>query len=81
MKNIRNQFNKVDRRLAQESILSIRKYILLALKHVKGDKCFKCGVKHDNYDIHHKVYNPDITIKELELACQTCHDDITFSRA
>jgi len=35
-------------------------------------KCLKCGSK-KNLDVSHKRYGIDITIKDLETLCRSCH--------
>ena len=37
----------------------------------KIDRCDK------DYDIDHKVYNPMMTIKELQAVCRACHKSVT----
>lgn len=73
MKDMRYLMSKDDRRAAHNDILNMRVYIEpLLLERQKG-KCAHCGIGGLKMDIDHKVYNPDITINELQLLCRDCH--------
>jgi hypothetical protein len=77
MENLRHLYTKEDRAHAQQDIVELRPYLLYCLKQRSNDTCELCGHHADNYDIHHVVYNPAITINELQLLCVPCHASIT----
>jgi len=61
----------------QDSINSMREYILPLILDRQGNVCNMCKVSHEKYDIDHLVYNPMITINELQALCVPCHKSVT----
>lgn len=59
-------------------INDMRPYIMTVLKRVFGDKCAKCGLRFEYYEIDHKRYLADITIFDLQLLCNDCHREKTI---
>lgn len=57
---------------------TLRPYLLSALKAKYGDYCAECLMPYDSYEIDHKRYGDDITIKDLQLLCYTCHREKTL---
>lgn len=45
-----------------------RKLVIIAL----GGKCAKCGTV-ENLVIHHKRYNKNVKLEDVELRCKNCH--------
>ena len=80
MENLREQFNKADREQLQADISSLRPLILPLLLKRQGNSCFRCNEEVDKYDIHHTVYNPKVTLNELQALCIACHKAITDFR-
>ena len=77
MRNLRDRYTYEQRNEFQQTINNMRVYILPLLLQRQNDVCNKCKKPSDNYDIHHTIYNPMITIKELEALCIPCHKEIT----
>jgi len=81
MEDFRKNYNYKQRMEFQETILDMREYLLAVLLKVQGGVCKMCGKTSDKWDIHHTIYNPMMTIKELDLLCIPCHKSITnFTR-
>ena len=77
MRNLRKMYNYKDRLEFQETILSMRVYLLPLLLDRQGNACNICKLKHSKYEIDHLIYNPMITINELQALCHNCHKSIT----
>jgi hypothetical protein len=77
MEDLRRQYNKSDREQAQRDIIDLRCYILPLLLKRQDNKCNMCRNEVLEYDIDHIVYNPKITINELQALCISCHKSIT----
>lgn len=81
MENLRSNYNYKQRLEFQDTLNSMRAYLLPILLKIQGGCCKRCELPADKYDIHHVIYNPKMTINELELLCEQCHKDITdYSR-
>ena len=80
MIDMRKQFTKADRQQTQDDISSLRVLLLPLLKRRDGDCCNRCRKPAKEYDVHHKVYNPKLTLNELELLCIPCHVEVTDYR-
>lgn len=81
MEDLRKNYNYKQRLEFQDTIKDMRQYLEPLLLKMQGGVCKRCELPVDKYDIHHKLYNPKMTINELELLCIPCHKDITnFTR-
>jgi hypothetical protein len=77
MRNLRERYTYKEREAFDEPIHSLRMYIVPLLLTRQYGVCDRCGEASDEYDIHHDVYNPMVTINELKLLCVACHYAIT----
>ena len=77
MKNLRRQFTFSDRRQLQSDISALRGYLVPLLLKRQGNACNICKQEAESYDIDHLVYNPKVTLNELQLLCVPCHKEIT----
>lgn len=74
MENLRKLMNKQDRRQAQLDTLLLRRLIVPLILHQQKGLCNICHKELKGvYQLYHIVYNPKVTIKELQLLCKTCH--------
>ena len=73
MEDLRLQFNRADREQAQRDINDLRCYILPILLDRQDGVCAICGLFTEDYDIDHLVYNPEVTVNELQALCWPCH--------
>ena len=53
--------------------ISMKPYLLAAMKATFGDECAICGMWQQSYEIDHKRYNEGITMYDLQLLCSNCH--------
>lgn len=77
MENLRESYTYQDRLEFQSNINTMRPYILPLLLQRQNNVCNICKVEHKKYDIDHLIYNPMITINELQALCHDCHKSIT----
>ena len=77
MKDLRQYITKAERVDIHMTMVSLRQYLLPLLKQRSGNKCEYCGCSVNKWDIHHKLYNPKVSINELELLCHACHKNKT----
>jgi hypothetical protein len=80
MRNLRNTYSYEERLTFQDTIRSLRVYILAVLKRRQGNTCALCPYSGDKYDIDHMLYNPMMTIDQLRLLCVPCHKQVTDFR-
>lgn len=81
MRNLRNRYNYQDHLEMQDTINNFCQYLLPLLLQKQNGVCLKCGNKADKYDLHHVIYNPMLTMNELQALCIPCHKSITsFTR-
>jgi hypothetical protein len=80
MEDLRDKYNYKERLDFQVVLNDMRPYLMAVLKYRSGDKCEICHQNAPEYDIHHLLYNPKITINELQLLCIPCHKAITDYR-
>lgn len=73
MRCLRNRFTEADREQAQRDILDLRHYLLPILMRRQGSVCNICKLPSLKYDIDHIVYNPMVSINELQALCIACH--------
>ena len=73
MEDLRMSFNEADREQAQRDICDLRPYILPLLLSRQGNACAMCHIPALKYDIDHLIYNPKVTINELQALCWPCH--------
>lgn len=57
----------------QDTISKERKYILPLLLKKQDGHCATCPNASGPFDVDHKVYNPMLTINELQALCVPCH--------
>ena len=81
MEDLRHLFNESDRWQAQIDIMDLREYILPLLMKRQGNVCNICKLEVIDYDIDHIVYNPKVTINELQALCWPCHKNKTDFRS
>ena len=62
---------------AHHITVSLKAYLLPALKYKFGDKCANCGKTENDYQKDHKRYGKDITMYDLQLLCEQCHNEKT----
>ena len=77
MRDLRKRYTYEQRLELQDTISDLRKYILPLLLRRQNGVCCMCKQVASYYDIDHKVYNPMITINELQALCIQCHKSIT----
>jgi 5-methylcytosine-specific restriction endonuclease McrA len=77
MRNLRKRYSYAQRKEFQETINDLREYILPLLRNRQGHVCNKCKKPIIAGDIDHKIYNPMMTIDDLQLLCEPCHIVIT----
>ena len=77
MQNLREKYTYQQRLELHDTIMVMRPYLLTLLLNRQNNVCNICKVKHDKYDIDHLIYNPMITINELQALCVDCHKSIT----
>ncbi len=77
MQNLREKYTYQERKEFQDTILTMRPYILPLLLSRQNNTCNICKVEHKKYEIDHIVYNPLVTINELQALCHGCHKSIT----
>ena len=77
MRNIRNRYNLAQRLEFQKTLLCLRFYIMPLLLQRQNNSCARCKKPSDKYEIDHKVYNPMVTLNELQALCHKCHVQIT----
>ncbi len=77
MRNLRHRYTYAERLEFQDTLLSMRLYVLPLLLARQNGTCNLCHEPHTRYDIDHMVYNPMITINELQALCEVCHKGIT----
>lgn len=77
MRNLRNRYNYQDRMEFQSTILSMRAFLLPLLLDRQDNACNICKTSYKSYEIDHLVYNPMVTINELQALCHNCHKSIT----
>ena len=58
-------------------IYALRAYIYPLLLRRQNGHCARCPSVFGPFDIDHKVYNPMLTLNELQLLCFPCHKSIT----
>lgn len=83
MENLRCKFTREDREALNCSIQDLREYLLPVLKKKQNDKCLICDeafTEDPKLEIHHTVYNPKVSIYELELLHMRCHRYETETR-
>lgn len=80
MENIREQFTLDDRAQLQVDICELRPYLLPLLLKRQGGVCRACGAPASSYDIDHTIYNPRVSINELQALCIPCHKEKTDFR-
>lgn len=61
----------------QDTINDLRKYLLYVLLEKQNGVCNICKQPAKDYDIDHLLYNPMITVNELQALCIPCHKSIT----
>ena len=77
MRNLRNRYTYEQRDEFQRTIGDLRQYILPVLLDRQGGVCNRCGLPAQRYDLDHLIYNPMMTINELQALCEPCHAAIT----
>ena len=77
MRNLRDRYTYKERSEYQITIGSIELYIRPLLLEKQGHVCNMCKQQAEKYDIDHKIYNPMMTINELQLLCVPCHKSVT----
>ena len=80
MRNIRNRYNYKERKEFQDTINDLRVYIVPLLLKRQGNVCNHCKLSMVKYEIDHLLYNPMLTINELQALCHACHVKITDYR-
>lgn len=73
MKNLRSNYSYKEREEFQDTISRMRVYILPLLLERQGNVCNGCKKEYERYQIDHLVYNPLVTINELQALCIDCH--------
>lgn len=73
MRNLRDRYTYKVRREFQDVISDMRSYIIPILLKRQKDSCAVCKRKEVPFDIDHKVYNPMVSMNELQLLCEPCH--------
>lgn len=77
MRNLRHRYSYQQRLEYQETIDSLRFYLMpLLLKRQKG-LCNMCKKQAKGYDIDHIAYNPMISLDHVQLLCWPCHKSVT----
>lgn len=71
------RYNPVQRKEFQDTIQTEYKYIRAVLMERQDGACAVCGDRDVPFDIDHKLYNPMMTVNELQLLCVPCHKDKT----
>ena len=77
MRNLRNRYSYQTRLEFQETITKMRVFILPLLLQKQNNACNICKKSYKKYEIDHLVYNPMVTINELQALCVDCHYNIT----
>ena len=77
MRNLRKRYCYDDRLEMQDTINDLRLYILYVLLQRQHGVCAICKQPASKYDIDHLIYNPMITVNELQALCIPCHKSIT----
>lgn len=73
MRDLRHRYTYSQRDEFQQTIKSERQYIYPLLMDKQNGHCASCPNTSGPFDIDHKVYNPMLTINELQLLCWPCH--------
>ena len=74
LKNLREIMSKKDRLAAHRDVLNLKPLIVPLIWKRQNGLCNLCGSKLDaKFEIDHLIYNPRITIYELQLICHKCH--------
>lgn len=77
MQNLREKYTYQERLEFQDTIITMRPYILPLLLSRQNNGCNICKLPQSKYEIDHLVYNPLVTINELQALCVDCHYNIT----
>lgn len=78
MRNLRHRYTYKVRREFQEVISDMRSYIIPILLRKQDSSCAVCRTQNVPFDIDHKVYNPMVSMEELQLLCEPCHVKKTY---
>ena len=73
MRNLRNRYNYKQRLEFHTTAISLRQYLIPLLKKRQNNVRNDCKKPAKAYDVDHKVYNPMVTLNELQLLCIPCH--------
>lgn len=77
MRNLRSRYTPEQRAEFQDTVNDLEHYIRPLLLQRQQGVCAMCKQPHSKYDIDHKIYNPILTLNELQLLCVPCHKSIT----
>src|SRR3990167_193621 len=73
MKDLRVEYSKADRAASNYTASVMRFYILPLITKRQGGLCAHCGEVPGAWEIDHIVYNPSVTLNELQALCIECH--------
>ena len=80
MRNLRKRYTYKQRKEFDATVQRLRIYIVPILLQRQHGVCNRCKKLADKYDVDHKVYNPMVSINELQLLCVPCHKAISDYR-
>ena len=80
MRDLRHRMTYEQRLELQATLNDLRHYIVPVLLMRQNGVCNICKLSADKYDIDHLVYNPMISLNQLQLLCIPCHKSITDYR-